>query len=63
MEAVRSSEIQPTSALAEFAASLSYDDLPAKVVDVTKRMILDSLGTALAATTLGDGCKESVSVM
>ena len=63
MEIVRSSEFQPTRALAEFAASLSYDDLPAEVMDVTKRMILDSLGTALAATTLGDGCKESMSVM
>src|SRR3990172_8235203 len=63
METARSSELQPTRALAEFAASLSYDDLPAEVMDVTKRMILDSLGTALAATTLGDGCKESMSVM
>ena len=26
-------------------------------------MVLDSLGTALAATTLGDGCRETVTVM
>jgi len=52
-----------TEALAAFAANLRYKDLPADAVRTVKRMILDSLGTALAATTLGDGCKESVAVM
>jgi 2-methylcitrate dehydratase PrpD len=52
-----------TEALATFAAMLRFDDLPAEVVATVKRMILDSLGTALAATTLGDGCAESVAVM
>ena len=52
-----------TEALAAFAASLRYKDLPVEVVTAVKRMILDSLGTALAATTLGDGCKESIAVM
>jgi len=63
METIHPSQVQPTYALAEFAASLNYLDLPAEVIDVTKCMILDSIGTALAATTLGDGCKESVSIM
>jgi 2-methylcitrate dehydratase PrpD len=52
-----------TEALAAFAASLRFDDLPAGVIAAVKAMILDSLGTALAATTLGDGCAESVAVM
>ena len=52
-----------TAALADFAASLEFDDLPAPVVAIVKRMILDALGTALAATTLGDGCAETLAVM
>ena len=52
-----------TEALAAFAASLTFEDLPTDVVMTIKRMILDSLGTALAATTLGDGCAESIAVM
>lgn len=57
------SEKQPFAALAEFAALQSFDQLPASVVDTTKRIILDSLGCALAATTLGDGCRETMAVM
>jgi 2-methylcitrate dehydratase PrpD len=52
-----------TEALAAFAANLRYDDLPSDVVSTVKSMLLDSLGTALAATTLGDGCAESIAVM
>ena len=52
-----------TEALAAFAATLRFDDLPAPVIMTIKRVILDSLGTALAATTLGDGCAESMAVM
>lgn len=58
-----SSQAHPTHALAEFVSPLTYDDLPPEVVTATKRLILDSLGTALAATTLGDGCRESMAVM
>ena len=53
----------PTIALAEFAASLRFDALPADVVANVKRMILDSLGCAIAATALGDGCRETMAVM
>ncbi len=56
-------EKQPFIALAEFAALQSFDRLPASVVDTMKRIILDSLGCALAATTLGDGCSETMTVM
>ena len=36
-----------TEKLAEFAARVTFDDLPAKVVHQTKRVIFDSLGCAL----------------
>lgn len=52
-----------TQQVARFAATLSYDDLPADVVRMAKRLTLDTLGTALAATTLGEGCREVVDVM
>ena len=55
--------IDPTGALASFAASLRYDDLPATVVEMVKRLVLDTLGVSLAATTLGPGCREAASVM
>lgn len=52
-----------TRRLAGFAASLTYADLPPDVVDAAKRLTLDTLGTALAATALADGCREVVDVM
>jgi 2-methylcitrate dehydratase PrpD len=52
-----------TRQLAAFAATLAYDDLPADVVTTAKQLILDTLGTAWAATTLGAGCSEVVAVM
>src|SRR5438128_423903 len=36
-------------ALAKYAVGLKYEDLPADVVAITKRRILDSLGTAYGA--------------
>jgi len=54
---------QPFAALSEFAALQSFDRLSASVIETTKRIILDSLGCALAATTLGDGCRETMAVM
>ena len=53
----------PTLALAEFAATLKFGDLPTEVVANIKLMILDALGCAIAATTLGDGCRETIAVM
>jgi 2-methylcitrate dehydratase PrpD len=52
-----------TERLAMFAASLTYDDLTAEVITMTKLLILDTLGTALAATTLGEGCQAVIDVM
>lgn len=57
------SERPPFAALAVFAAQQSFDRLPPSVVDTAKRIILDSLGCALAAATLGDGCRETMAVM
>jgi 2-methylcitrate dehydratase PrpD len=49
--------------LAEYTATLRYDDLPADVVHVLKRMVLDTLGTALAASTLDASCRQLVAVL
>lgn len=49
--------------LSEFAAGLTYGRLPAEVVTTVKRILLDSLGTTLAANTLGVGCPELVGVV
>jgi 2-methylcitrate dehydratase PrpD len=50
-----------TRLLSEFASSLSFDAIPDPVIGMAKRMVLDSLGCALAATTLGEACKETIS--
>lgn len=47
-----------TSALAAFAADLTYERLPPEVVQTLKQIVLDTLGTTLAANTLGAGCQE-----
>ena len=52
-----------TAAIARFSSSLSYDDIPEATAATVKRIILDCIGTALAATTLGDGCRETVAVV
>lgn len=44
--------------IAKYIAETDYDDIPSNVADVTKRSFLDGLGTMLAATGLGEGCKE-----
>jgi len=45
------------------SATLKFGDLPAEAVANVKLMVLDALGCAIAATTLGDGCRESMAVM
>jgi 2-methylcitrate dehydratase PrpD len=51
-----------TRRIATFAAELSYDRLPADVVGAAKRLVLDSLGCAYAATTLDEGCARVLAV-
>ncbi len=52
-----------TRTLADFSAGLTYDSLPADVAKKVKYLVLDSLGVALAATTLGVGCSEAIDVI
>lgn len=47
-----------TATAARYLAELSYDDLPPAVVQVSKQILLDTLGTAIAASGLGDGREE-----
>src|SRR5262245_44611006 len=58
--------LQPTSSteiLAAFAANIAYESLPSEAVIALKRVVLDTLGTAVAGTTLGAGCRELVEVI
>ena len=52
-----------TRTVCEYVAASRYDDLPADVVEVAKRLTLDSLGTTLAGGTLGDGGPETAAVV
>jgi 2-methylcitrate dehydratase PrpD len=54
---------QVTAALAEFAASLRFEDVPPAVARHVKWLLLDTLGVSLAATTLGSGSAEVIEVM
>lgn len=42
----------PTSALAGYAASVTFDDLPAEVVERTKFLVLDGIGCGIFGSTL-----------
>ena len=52
-----------TNLLCNYASNLRYEDLPPEVVSTAKRLVLDSLGAALAGTTMGDGCRETLAVV
>lgn len=45
-----------------YAANLTYESLPSEVVSVLKCLVLDTLGTTLAANTLGDGVQPLVAL-
>jgi 2-methylcitrate dehydratase PrpD len=53
----------PAYALAGFASSLTYEQVPPEVVTMLKRIVLDVTGTTLAGGTLGSGCREFVGVV
>lgn len=57
------SHVKITEAFARFGSALAYDDLPAELVVALKLVVLDTLGTTLAAGTLGAACREVVAVM
>ncbi len=50
MDAHVEPQLAPSRALAEFAANLRYDDIPPRVRELAKLLILDALGCGLAAT-------------
>lgn len=52
-----------TRRVAEYAANISYERLPAEVRSTLKTLILDTLGTTLAANTLGAGCREAIAAL
>ncbi|MBI4329777.1 MAG: MmgE/PrpD family protein [Chloroflexi bacterium] len=45
-------------ALARNVASARFEDIPADAIRVAKTSVLDTLGIILAASTLGEGCRE-----
>jgi 2-methylcitrate dehydratase PrpD len=52
-----------TETLAAYAADIAYESLPSEAVIALKQVVLDTLGTTVAATTLGAGCRELVEVV
>ncbi len=59
------SERQPDIAatFAAYAANLTYEQLPAAVVSTLKRVVLDTLGTTLAANHLADGVQPLIDLI
>jgi 2-methylcitrate dehydratase PrpD len=55
-----SEAIDSVEAFVRFACKTRFHDLPPDVIDVTKRAILDTLGVAIAASGIGEGCGEVV---
>jgi 2-methylcitrate dehydratase PrpD len=49
--------------LAAYTAAITYESLPSTVVSTLKRILLDTLGTTLAANTLGTGSRELVDLV
>ncbi|MBI2918897.1 MAG: MmgE/PrpD family protein [Chloroflexi bacterium] len=52
-----------TALIAGNIARTTYEDLSPQTVQVTKKSILDCLGAMLAATTLGEGCREIAEIV
>ena len=52
-----------TRTWAQFASELEYERLPAALVASTKGLLLDTIGVSLAASTLGEGCKQVVAMV
>ena len=55
-------ERDAAAVLAEYAASVTYEQLPGEVVAALRNIVLDTLGAMLAANTLGTGIREMVEV-
>jgi 2-methylcitrate dehydratase PrpD len=61
--ATNDSDTGLTRLICDYVAASRYDALPAEVIQVAKRLVLDSLGTTLAGGTLGDGGPETAAVV
>ena len=48
--------------MAQHIADISYGDIPTSAIDVTKKSLLDGLGTILAGGGLGEGCQQFVNL-
>jgi len=48
--------------LAEFVANTTYEMIPAEVIAVQKKSIMDAVAVTLGAGTLGDGCRQMVKI-
>src|SRR5690348_16920889 len=49
-------------ALSRFACGVSFATLPDRLVSVLKRQVLDTLGVMLAASGIGEGCREMLAL-
>jgi 2-methylcitrate dehydratase PrpD len=49
--------------LAKYAVKTRYEDLPAEIIEVTKRDILDTLGVTIAASTLDPMAREIIGLV
>ncbi len=49
--------------LAQYAAKLRYEDIPLDAREAIKRSVLDTLGVAIAASTLGEGISQLVDLI
>jgi 2-methylcitrate dehydratase PrpD len=46
--------------LSKHISDTKYDNIPTSAVEVAKKSLLDALGVMIAASSLGEGCKEIV---
>lgn len=60
MQVLASHPMNESQILANHIANLRYEDIPSSAVTVAKASLLDALGVMLAASTLGEGCKQFV---
>src|SRR4030042_5738283 len=54
--------MNPSLILAKHIAETDYDHIPSHAVNITKKSLLDGLGVILAASSLGEGCRQFVNL-
>ena len=48
--------------LAKYIVDTDYGDIPSSAADITKKSLLEGLGVMIAASGLGEGCRQFVDV-